>query len=182
MGARDAVNLLIAVNGSRLAKDVHNRLPVFRSLRLDWTDADWAIRNLGLRELVASDEPFGDHLANLLELARPDKHGSSALSRLLEKSYRKSDAGYAAKRNLEFPSPRLEIEFGGPAPAAAIRLMAPSVGYKDRWNPRVDIDELAGAIYLHESLPKKMNPSADRFERVVISDRTLTETARLLWS
>src|SRR4051812_662375 len=72
MTAEDAANLLIAANGSPLAKNVRATVPAFRSLPLAETNAAWAIpehkRKLRALLIPSRMSSFGEWLEHAIEL------------------------------------------------------------------------------------------------------------------
>jgi hypothetical protein len=178
MTLTDAANLLIGINASALARDVADVIPRFRALKLDWTDARH-LKIRALRDIVASRQSFGEHLESLLELARPDRTGESALSKLLSQSIRKSDLAFADKEKLTLPAPGLQLEFVRTSPVASIRLLVPRV--LDRRQRHLDLVTVAGAVYRHS--PYRVEaPRPERREVIMVTDRTLTEVSRCIFN
>ncbi|WP_162596162.1 hypothetical protein [Methylobacterium sp. 17Sr1-1] len=69
MSVIDAVNLIIAVNGCALAKDVPNSIPIYRNLRVSECD------NPGVSPLGGARAAFGDDLERVISLwATRDKN------------------------------------------------------------------------------------------------------------
>lgn len=62
MSTKDAVNLIIAVNGCALAKEVPNSIPIYRNLIVSKCD------NPGVSPLGGAKAGFGDDLERLIDL------------------------------------------------------------------------------------------------------------------
>ena len=99
---------------------------------------------------MAEHTEFGDQLETLIELAKRPSRERSELDQALRSSYRQTDAKYAKQRDLEFPEPRLEVQFELPFPAASIRLWSPGEAIKDRTHPSIHLQEKARSEYRSE--------------------------------
>jgi hypothetical protein len=182
MSVEDAANLLIAVNACALAKEVSSKVPIYRDLRLEWRHEDW-IDTPAVRDITSTERSLGEEIAFLIELALPEAGGPSPLAQRLEQSYRKADAAYAAKWKVEFPSPEFEIEFTRPNPWVSFCLVVPAAsGRKAKQNTMFARYEICKANYAPAYVDNRRGDTRDRRETTVITDRTLTEVARVLFA
>jgi hypothetical protein len=174
MSTRDAANLLIAVNGSAFAKNVRHDVPLFRSMRLDATNAQWELRRRALQGLIVTEATVGDQLERLIDLAKPQKRGRSNLEQTLGLMHKHSDEEYARRRKLDFDRPFIEIEFSRPYLQVDFRLWSSDLT-RDRTDPYVTLIQRASATYL----PEQTTGAAcgDRHEKVRISSITLAAVA-----
>lgn len=179
MSKTDAANLLIAVNGSTLAKEVPHRVPQFRALKLSPRHSGWW-SGPDLDELLVANKEFGAQLEYLIEMAKPIRASDSKLSRLIGTMYDKEDLKYAKKRKLDFPLPELRIVFQLPMPTTSIQLWSTGIPIKDRHYPRIPYLERATSEFTLEQDVDEDN--TDRTVEVTISQRTLTEVARCIFT
>jgi hypothetical protein len=176
MTSRDAANLLIAFNGSAQAKDVRKRVPKLRALPVASSNAG-LLRRRDVRELLAGEMSFGNWLEWLIELARPSLDGVSQLEDLLAKAHPKKVSTYAKRRQLDCPSPDIQLEFWIPEPVIAVKLRIPETTDKSRTSPTIDLVEIAQTVYQPETYE---GPTVDRFETITISTDTIFAVARTL--
>lgn len=177
MTVTDAANLLIGVNASKLAKDVGEVIPVYRTLHLDWTSAG-EIHRRQLRNLVDSNSCFGEHLEHLINLARPTGGGRSDLADALASSVRKADEAFAQRRDVPFPPPGLELQFIRPSAEASVTLVSPRISEK---RTDVDLYQIAISIYRPEGYTVDSN-KPERQESIIITQRTIFAVAQCLFS
>jgi hypothetical protein len=177
MSTRDAANLLIAVNGSALAKNVGHDVPLFRSMRLETTDAHWELRRRALQDLIVTEATVGDQIERLIDLAKPRQRGPSNLEQTLALIKRQSDEEYAKRRKLDFDEPFIEIEFSRPYLEVDFRLWSSDLT-RDRTEPYVTLIQRAAATYSAEQTTGAA--SGDRHEKVSISSITLAAVARAI--
>jgi hypothetical protein len=183
MSARDAANLLIAINGCPLAKNVKTRLPTYRALPWSESDAHWRIpqRHRRLRGLfLATDLTFGTWLEQMIELAKPEPDGSTQLSRMLDVLVARRDAKRAEQSEVELPLPSLELTFwaGRPSVECAVRIPKTSGVVNSEYHVERPI---AATVLFEGDIPGEWSPfRGDREEAVIITDATITWLAEVL--
>jgi hypothetical protein len=173
MSLRDSANLLIAVNGSPLAKEVSRLVPLFRDLEPTVRGGSFLGRNDEIGDALASATTFGDALEALLRLSRPGINGESIMDMCLRKDA--THRVWAENRGID-PSAYVELEFGQPYIEASIKILNLKL---DESRKQEMWTEAGVVIYTsYYEAPKRLRP-ADRQIRTSITQETLTRVAGL---
>src|SRR4051794_24739669 len=108
MTVRDAANLLIAVNGSRLAKGVSTSVRHFRKLKPTSTSGSYADWNDDIGLALKDAPSFGEALEALIQLSRKSEDGVSIMDLCLEPL--SGNVKWSKQRNIQLPEQYIQIE------------------------------------------------------------------------
>jgi hypothetical protein len=183
MTIEDAANLLIAVNGCPLAKDVKKRLPAIR--KLPWLNSSAGRlpkRHHGLRQLFLDKTlEFGQWLEKLLLLATPSGQGNqNELSKMLIGVPLKREIDRAKRSKIDFPQTALlQIRFWLARPSAEVVLLGPRLYRGHSQEPIYML--LTADVSFDADVRAAGSPyRGDRAEAVIISDATIAAVAKAL--
>lgn len=165
MSVRDAVNLLIAVNGSDLAKNVPAAIVDYRGLETISAIVRHNVSQPSLRRVLKLPN-FGEVLEGLLELCVPDEEGQTHLSSAIVNSIGFPQGGVSKQDLIDTIDDhvRMEVVLSRPNHFAAI-------SFKDKSRR-----EYGGAAF---SSGKRGN-TADRVISTTISQTTLRRVGAVL--
>ena len=180
MSSQDAANLLIAVNGTALAKDAPKAVNAFRALEtqpmsLEFTSNPFA-------ELSTGTRSFGTALERLLDWGSPDPTGKCKLELILSdqsnKSVKGADKKIAVRRKIGILNSGLEIVFRRPLFSATIQMVDPHLAQsKDK------IAFFGGQqISFYQNFDVNTAIRVDRRDLTIITAATLISVARAIYS
>lgn len=179
MTSRDAANLLIAVNGTSLAKDAPSAVEKFRALI---TEARSVISpNSLFGEFGIGPRDFGTALERLIEWSALDALNRSRIDISLDLETKNSIKGVDRKiverRKIEIVRPTLEVELRRPAVSSQFRMMVPFLNYK---KDRTVLSEWKNISFELDTPAEDWQH--DRRDLTIITDVTLKRVAAELYS